>query len=187
MNYAKIKKHDISNGPGVRVSLYVSGCTHHCKNCFNPETWDFSFGEPFDQSAETEILEALEPPYIKGLSLLGGEPFEPQNRSELADFVKKVRERYPGKSVWCYTGYDYEKDLLTGRVGSPDSADELLSLIDVLVDGEFIEEEKVIDLRFRGSENQRIIDVKKSLQADEVVLWSDGSGQDGQEDELPQK
>lgn len=92
MNYAKIKKHDISNGPGVRVSLYVSGCTHHCKNCFNPETWDFSFGEPFDQSAETEILEALEPPYIKGLSLLGGEPFEPQNRSELADFVKKVRE-----------------------------------------------------------------------------------------------
>ena len=176
MNYAKIKKHDIANGPGVRVSLYVSGCTHHCRNCFNPETWDFASGQPFDEAAEREILEALKPSYIRGLSLLGGEPFEPENRPALIELVKKVRETFPEKSVWCYTGYDYEKDILTGRVGSPESSDELLSLIDVLVDGEFVEEQKVIDLRFRGSLNQRIIDVRKSLAEDEIVIWSDGSG-----------
>ncbi len=176
MNYAKIKKHDIANGPGVRVSLYVSGCTHHCRNCFNPETWDFASGQPFDEAAEREILEALKPSYIRGLSLLGGEPFEPENRPALIELVKKVRETFPEKSVWCYTGYDYEKDILTGRVGSPESSDELLSLIDVLVDGEFVEEQKVIDLRFRGSLNQRIIDVRKSLAEDETVIWSDGSG-----------
>ncbi len=175
MNYVKIKKHDIANGPGVRVSLYVSGCTRHCRNCFNPETWDFSAGNSFDQNAEDEIIEALRPDYIKGLSLLGGEPFEPQNRKALASFVRRVREILPEKSVWCYTGYDYEKDLLTGRVGGFESAAELLSLIDVLVDGEFIEEKKIIDLRFRGSENQRIIDVKKSLAEDDVILWEDGS------------
>lgn len=176
MNYAKIKKHDIANGPGVRVSLYVSGCTHHCRNCFNPETWDFASGQPFDEAAEREILEALKPSYIRGLSLLGGEPFEPENRPALIELVKKVRETFPEKSVWCYTGYDYEKDILTGRVGSPESSDELLSLIDVLVDGEFVEEQKVIDLRFRGSLNQRIIDVRKSLAEDETVIWSDESG-----------
>ena len=176
MNYAKIKKHDIANGPGIRVSLYVSGCTHHCRNCFNPETWDFASGQPFDEAAEREILEALKPSYIRGLSLLGGEPFEPENRPALIELVKKVRETFPEKSVWCYTGYDYEKDILTGRVGSPESSDELLSLIDVLVDGEFVEEQKVIDLRFRGSLNQRIIDVRKSLAEDETVIWSDGSG-----------
>ena len=115
MNYAKIKKHDIANGPGVRVSLYVSGCTHHCRNCFNPETWDFASGQPFDEAAEREILEALKPSYIRGLSLLGGEPFEPENRPALIELVKKVRETFPEKSVWCYTGYDYEKDILAVR------------------------------------------------------------------------
>ena len=175
MNYVKIKKHDIANGPGVRVSLYVSGCTHHCKNCFNPETWDFAAGQLFDEAAEQEIIEALKPPYIRGLSLLGGEPFEPENRPALIAFAEKVRKIYPEKSIWCYTGYDYEKDILTGHIGSPESSDRLLSLIDVLVDGEFKEEQKVIDLRFRGSLNQRIIDVKKSLQSDETVLWSDGN------------
>lgn len=171
MNYAKIKKHDIANGPGVRVSLYVSGCTHRCRGCFNPETWDFSYGRPFDEAAEAEALEALLPSYIRGLTLLGGEPFEPQNRPELIRFVKRVREKLPEKTVWCYTGYDYERDLLAGRVGDPESTEELLSLVDVLVDGEFREEQKVIDLRFRGSLNQRIIDVRRSAAEGKPVLW----------------
>ncbi len=171
MNYAKIKKHDIANGPGVRVSLYVSGCTHRCRGCFNPETWDFSYGRPFDEAAEAEALEALRPSYIRGLTLLGGEPFEPQNRPELIRFVRKVREKLPEKTVWCYTGYDYERDLLAGRVGDPESTEALLSLVDVLVDGEFREEQKVIDLRFRGSLNQRIIDVRRSAAEGKPVLW----------------
>ncbi len=171
MNYAQIKKHDIANGPGVRVSLYVSGCTHHCRNCFNPETWDFSYGSLFTEAAEKEILEALRPSYIRGLTLLGGEPFEPQNRPALTALAEKVRSELPEKTIWCYTGYDYEKDLLAGRVGEETSARALLQLLDVLVDGEFIEEQKVLDLRFRGSLNQRIIDVKKSLRAGHTVLW----------------
>ena len=171
MNYAKIKKHDIANGPGVRVSLYVSGCTHRCRGCFNPETWDFSYGRPFDEAAEAEALEALRPSYIRGLTLLGGEPFEPQNRPELIRFVRKVREKLPEKTVWCYTGYDYERDLLAGRVGDPESTEALLSLVDVLVDGEFREEQKVIDLRFRGSLNHRIIDVRRSAAEGKPVLW----------------
>lgn len=171
MNYAKIKKHDIANGPGVRVSLYVSGCTHRCRGCFNPETWDFSYGRPFDEAVEAEALEALRPSYIRGLTLLGGEPFEPQNRPELIRFVRKVREKLPEKTVWCYTGYDYERDLLAGRVGDPESTEALLSLVDVLVDGEFREEQKVIDLRFRGSLNQRIIDVRRSAAEGKPVLW----------------
>ena len=178
MHYAKIKKHDIANGPGVRVSPYVSGCTHHCKNCFNPETWDFASGDPFDETTENEILQALEPSYIKGLSLLGGEPFEPQNRPALIHLVKKVKEALPEKSVWCYTGYDYESDILAGKVGDFNSTEELLNLIDVLVDGEFVEEKKIVDLRFRGSTNQRIIDVKKSLSADDIVLWKDENQED---------
>ncbi len=173
MNYAKIKKHDIANGTGVRVSLYVSGCTHHCRNCFNPETWDFSCGEPFTEAVEEEILEALQPSYIRGLTLLGGEPFEPQNRPALIVLAEKVRRKLPEKTIWCYTGYDYEKDLLAGRVGEEASVRALLELLDVLVDGEFVEEQKVLDLRFRGSRNQRIIDVKKSLTSGHTVLWED--------------
>lgn len=173
MNYAAIKKHDIANGPGVRVSLYVSGCTHHCKGCFNPETWDFNYGKPFDGAVKEEIIEALKPSYIKGFSLLGGEPFEPQNSAELAPFLKEIKSVYPEKTIWCYSGYDLEKDMLTYKIGDENVIMDMLSCIDVLVDGEFKEAQKVIDLRFRGSTNQRIIDVKKTLETDDIVLWHD--------------
>lgn len=166
MNYAALKKFDIANGPGVRVSLFVSGCRHHCKNCFNREAWDFDFGKPFTKQTEEEILAELNKDYIKGLSLLGGEPFEPENRAELTQLLKRVREKYPEKTVWCYTGFEFEK--LTDP-----TAKAMLSLIDVLVDGKFVEELKSPDLIFRGSSNQRIIDVKKSLEAGEVI-WLEG-------------
>lgn len=197
MNYATIKKTDVANGPGIRVSLFVSGCTHRCKGCFNSEAWDFSYGQPYTREMEEEILQALAPEYIRGLSLLGGEPMEPQNRGTVLSLVQKVRERYPQKDIWCYTGYHYEKDLLTwaereGKVDSPlengsqmteglegQGADhgqgtsgevtQLLSLLDVLVDGEFVEEEKNLRLAFRGSENQRLIDVKESLRQGRTV------------------
>lgn len=166
MNYAALKKFDIANGPGVRVSLFVSGCRHHCKNCFNREAWDFDFGKPFTKQTEEEIFAELNKDYIKGLSLLGGEPFEPENRAELTQLLKRVREKYPEKTVWCYTGFEFEKL-------SDQTAREMLSLIDVLVDGKFVEELKSPDLIFRGSSNQRIIDVKKSLEAGEVI-WLEG-------------
>lgn len=166
MNYAALKKFDIANGPGVRVSLFVSGCRHHCKNCFNREAWDFDFGKPFTKQTEEEILAELDKDYIKGLSLLGGEPFEPENRAALTQMLKRVREKYPEKTVWCYTGFEFEKL-------SDQTAREMLSLIDVLVDGKFVEELKSPDLIFRGSSNQRIIDVKKSLEAGEVI-WLEG-------------
>jgi anaerobic ribonucleoside-triphosphate reductase activating protein len=173
MNYATIKTHDIANGPGVRVSLFVSGCTHHCKGCFNPETWNFHYGEPYTPEVEEQILEALSPWYIRGLSLLGGEPFEPQNQPALVELVKKVKQRFPEKTIWCYSGYDFEKDILAGRLGDWDITNELIRHIDVLVDGEFVEAKKDLSLRFRGSSNQRVIDVPKSLEEDQVVLWQD--------------
>jgi anaerobic ribonucleoside-triphosphate reductase activating protein len=173
MKYSAIKTHDIANGPGVRVSLYVSGCTHHCRGCFNPETWDFEYGEPFDEAVQERIIKSLEPSYIKGFSLLGGEPFEPQNSVVLAPFLKKIKATYPEKTVWCYSGYDLEKDMLTYKLGDEAVINDMLSCIDVLVDGEFHEQEKIIDLRFRGSTNQRIIDVPETLKTDEVVIWKD--------------
>lgn len=175
MNYATIKKTDVANGPGIRVSLFVSGCTHRCKGCFNSETWDFGYGQRYTKETEREILEALAPEYIRGLSLLGGEPMEPENRGTVLSLVKKVRQTYPGKDIWCYTGYDYEKDLLQwAERETPDESHEaqtarLLSLIDVLVDGEFVEEKKNLRLAFRGSENQRLIDVKESLRQGRTV------------------
>ena len=171
MNYAKIKNYDIANGPGVRVSLFVSGCTHHCKNCFNPETWDFNYGEVFDTSVEEKILQMLEPDYIAGFSLLGGEPFEPENQKALAPFLKRVRRLYPEKDIWCYTGYDFEADMLTGKLGDEAVLNDMLSSIDYLVDGEFVESLKDPSLRFKGSSNQRIIDVKRSIKEDEIILW----------------
>lgn len=229
MNYATIKKTDVANGPGIRVSLFVSGCTHHCKGCFNSEAWDFGYGQPYTAETEEEILQALAPDYIRGLSLLGGEPMEPANRGAVLSLVQKVRQRYPGKDIWCYTGYDYERDLLrwmalesaensrgrdsalpdqakresictvksekSGRAchednraklqgsenGEKGCAEEaatgqvgqLLSLIDVLVDGEFMEERKNLRLAFRGSENQRLVDVKESLRQGRVVCLPD--------------
>ena len=171
MNYATIKKHDIANGTGIRVSLFVSGCTHHCKGCFNPETWDFNYGSEYTEATQNEILQALAPSYIKGLTLLGGEPFEPQNQPTLLKLCKKVKEQYPNKTIWCYTGYNYEMDILAGRLGDHDITDALIHLIDVLVDGPFVEAKKDLRLRFKGSSNQRIIDVPKSLEQDEIVLW----------------
>ncbi|MDE7181966.1 MAG: anaerobic ribonucleoside-triphosphate reductase activating protein [Clostridia bacterium] len=173
MNYAKIKKYDIANGPGVRVSLYVSGCRNHCKNCFNPETWDFCYGEPFTKEVEDEIIEAMKPDYIKGFTLLGGDPFEPENAEALAPFLIRLRSKYPKKSFWCFTGYDYEADILTGKKVNIDTALKILNCLDVLVDGKFVEELKDLNLLFRGSSNQRIILLKPSLKKDEVVLWDE--------------
>ena len=158
MYYGNIKKSDIANGPGVRVSLFVSGCTHHCKGCFNEETWNFKYGEPFTEKTEEQILKLLEPSYVSGLTVLGGEPMEYVNQKELLPFLKKVKENYPKKTIWCYTGFVLEDELL--REGSHprcEVTDEMLSLLDVLVDGRFVEALKDISLPFRGSSNQRII------------------------------
>lgn len=170
MNYAAIKKRDIANGIGVRVSLFVSGCTHHCKNCFNREAWDFSYGKPFTKDVEDEILGYLEPSFVNGLSLLGGEPFEPQNQRALVGFLERTRRMFPKKDIWCYTGYTLETDLLSESRARCEVTDEMLSMIDVLVDGEFIDELKNINLRFRGSENQRIIDLPETLKSGKTVI-----------------
>ncbi|MCD8360080.1 MAG: anaerobic ribonucleoside-triphosphate reductase activating protein [Acidaminococcaceae bacterium] len=173
MNYATIKTHDTANGPGVRVSLFVSGCTHQCKGCFNPEAWDFNYGAPFTEVEEDAVIKALEPWFIRGLSLLGGEPFKPANQAALLPLLRKVRQAYPDKTIWCYTGYDFEQDILTECLGDWAVTQEILAYIDVLVDGEFKIDLKNPNLRFRGSENQRVIDVKKSLHSDELVLWEE--------------
>ena len=173
MNYAVIKKFDIANGPGVRVSLFVSGCRHKCKNCFNSEAWDFGYGQPFTEQTVNEIISALDKDYIEGFSILGGEPFEPENQQDVNKILTVLKEKLPQKTVWCYTGFDFEKQLLAGTVGSKELVEENLSMIDVLVDGKFVEELKSPDLLFRGSSNQRIIDVKKSLKAKKAV-WLEG-------------
>ena len=160
MYYGEIKNCDIANGPGVRVSLFVSGCTHRCRGCFNPETWDFKNGQPFTEETENELLDLLAPDYIEGLTLLGGEPMEPENQRALLPFLRRVRAAYPHKSIWCYTGYTYERDLLAPSRARCEATGEMLSLIDILVDGEFVESEKDISLAFRGSRNQRIIHLK---------------------------
>ncbi len=172
MYYGEIKCPDIANGEGIRVTLFVSGCTHHCKGCFNPETWNFTYGEPFTPEVEDRLLSLLAPDYIDGLTLLGGEPMEPQNQAVLVPFLRRVKEQYPHKTVWCYTGYTLEKDLLSHRLCEGDLTDTFLSYLDILVDGEFREEEKQIDLQFRGSKNQRIIDVKATLESGVTTLWA---------------
>jgi len=173
MNYADIKQCDVANGPGVRVSLFVSGCTHHCKECFNPETWDFQYGKPFTMETIKEILKYLEPDYIKGLTLLGGEPFEHVNQQGLLPLVKSVREKYPEKSIWCFTGYDFEKDIIGRMVLEWEETEELLKGIDVLVDGEFMIDKKDLNLVFKGSSNQRTILVQESLKSGRICLWED--------------
>lgn len=171
MNYATIKETDIANGVGVRVSLFVSGCTHHCKGCFNEIAWDFNYGEPFTKEVEERILKLCEPEFISGLSLLGGEPCEPNNQIALLPLLRAFREKFgKTKTVWCYTGYLFDKELLEPSRARCGVTDEFLSLIDVLVDGEFVESLKNISLKFRGSSNQRIIDVQKSLENKEIVL-----------------
>lgn len=170
MKYGNIKKCDIANGPGVRTSLFVSGCTHHCKNCFNPETWDFNYGEDFTRETEDEIISELKKSFVKGLTVLGGEPFEPENQRGLLPFLKRVKTECPGKTIWIYTGYLLDLDLQIESRARCEVTDELLTLIDVLVDGEFVEEKKDITLIFRGSSNQRVIDVQKSLKQGELIV-----------------
>lgn len=171
MNYCNIKYNDIADGEGVRTTLFVSGCTNRCKGCFQPETWDFSYGEPFTDEVGERILESLEPYYIDGLTLLGGEPFEPSNQVALLPFLRKVKERFPEKTIWAFTGFVYDKDLVGGGRKHTHCTDEMLCLIDVLVDGPYVEEKRSLMLQFRGSENQRVIDMKKTLQEGRVVIW----------------
>lgn len=170
MHYSTIKDCDIANGIGVRITLFVSGCTNHCKNCFQPQTWDFDFGEPFTEETEKKLLEMLKPDYINGLTLLGGEPMEPQNQRALVPFLKRVREAYPNKNVWCFTGFTYEVLKTDGSHPRCEVTDEMLSLIDVLVDGRYVDELKDLTLQFRGSSNQRLIDMVKTRENGEVTL-----------------
>lgn len=170
MNYSTIKKYDIADGLGVRVTLFVSGCTNRCEGCFQPETWDFEYGRPFTEETRQEILAALAPSYIQGLTLLGGEPFEPENQRELVKLLRAVRETYPQKDIWCYTGFTMDRELAGGGSRHCEVTDEMLGLIDILVDGRFVLAKRNLMLRFRGSENQRIIDVPASLRQGAVVL-----------------
>ena len=168
MYYATIKNCDIANGPGVRVSLFVSGCTHHCPECFNEVAWDFGYGEPFTQQTIDTILDMLRPDYIRGLTLLGGEPFEPQNQGAVVELLRAVKKELPEKNIWAFSGYLFEKDILSGRLGD---CSEYLSYLDVLVDGRFVEELKDISLRFRGSRNQRVIDMDRTRETGQVTIW----------------
>lgn len=169
MNYATIKPVDIANGPGVRVSLFVSGCTHRCKGCFNEEAWDFQFGKPFTKEVQEQLLSSLDHDYIEGLTLLGGEPMEPSNQEALLPFIRAVRERLPQKTIWCFTGYDFEKDILGRMMEASSVTRELIPLFDVMVDGKFVVEKRNLSLKFRGSENQRVLNVKKSLEEKQAV------------------
>lgn len=173
MNYAEIKKCDVANGPGVRVSLFVSGCTHHCKGCFNQETWDFNYGKTFTDETRDQIISYLEPEYINGLTLLGGEPLEHINQKGLLPLLRKVKNTYPDKDIWCFTGYDFEKDV-TGRMSREwEETKEFLSYIDVMVDGEFMADKKDLTLVFKGSSNQRTIMVQESLKTGKIVYWNE--------------
>ena len=175
MNYGEIKTYDIANGPGVRVTLFVSGCTNACRECFQPQTWDFNYGQEFDDAAKERIFTELSHPFTQGLTLLGGDPFEPDNQRALVPFLHEVRERYPDKDIWAFSGFYYEDELLKdGSYCRTEVTDEMLSLVDVLVDGRYIPELHDITLRFRGSSNQSLIDLPASREAGEVVLWDDG-------------
>lgn len=176
LHYATIKNCDIANGPGVRISLFVSGCTHRCKGCFNEVAWDFEYGQPFTQETIDYILTLLAPSYVKGLTLLGGEPFEPQNQGPIVELLRQIKAKYPQKSIWAFSGYLFDNDILAWRLGPREITEEYLSYLDVLVDGPFIESKKDLMLRFRGSSNQRIINVPESLRQGTVVLWEDWQG-----------
>lgn len=171
MHYGEIKNRDIANGPGVRVTLFVSGCTNRCKNCFQPQTWDFEYGQPFTQETEEYISELLDSDYIAGLTVLGGEPFEPSNQRALCPFLKKIRERYPDKDIWMFSGFTLEELRKQGSHPHCEVTEEILGMIDVLVDGRFVEELKDITLRFRGSSNQRLIDMKETNKQGKIIMW----------------
>ena len=177
MHYGAIKKTDIANGEGVRVSLFVSGCTNHCEHCFQPETWAFDYGREFTAQTEEEILQALSPSYINGLTVLGGEPFEPENQRALVPCLRRVRAQYPDKDIWAYSGFTLDKELtVDGTHPRCEVTDEMLSLIDILVDGRYVDAQRNISLRFRGSENQRIIDMDRTRAAGRIVLWEGMNG-----------
>lgn len=178
MHYGMIKTCDIADGQGVRTTLFVSGCTNKCKGCFQPDTWDFNYGKPFTQETESYIIAETAPDYISGLTLLGGEPFEPENQRVLVNFLKRFKMALPSKNIWSYTGFVYDKDLVPGGRKYTEVTDEILSMIDVLVDGPFVEEKKNISLRFRGSENQRIIDMKQTLKEGQLVIWAGANDRD---------
>jgi anaerobic ribonucleoside-triphosphate reductase activating protein len=172
MHYGELKKCDIANGTGVRVTLFVSGCTNHCEGCFQPQTWDFCYGRPFTEETEAELFAELDKGYVDGLTVLGGEPFEPKNQPTLTALLRRVKERYPNKTVWCFTGFRLHDELLCdGSYPRTELTDEMLSYIDILVDGRFMLELKDISLQFRGSRNQRIIDMNKTRQSGEIVIW----------------
>ena len=171
MNYGTIKPTDIANGEGVRVSLFVSGCTHHCPGCFNYVTWDFNYGKPFTKETEDEILNLLSRNYIDGLSLLGGEPMEPCNQRCLVNLVDRFKEKYPNKTLWIYTGYTYDEDLIPGGKAYCEVTDRILNQCDVMVDGEFVESLKDISLKFRGSSNQRILNIRETRKRNAIVFW----------------
>jgi anaerobic ribonucleoside-triphosphate reductase activating protein len=172
MNYADIKQYDIANGPGIRISLFVSGCNHHCKGCFNEEAWDFNYGKPFTDETIDTIIQYLDNPHIAGLTLLGGEPMEPVNQKALLPLVRRVRETFPEKSIWCFTGYRFDDDIVGKMFNSVPETKELLSYFDVMVDGKFVEELKNVSLVFKGSSNQRSIMVQQSLSSGKIVLWT---------------
>ena len=173
MNYADIKQYDVANGPGVRVSLFVSGCTHYCKNCFNKEAWDFNYGHPFTNETIDTIIKYCDQSYVQGLTILGGEPMEPSNQKGILPLVKKFKETFPDKSLWVFSGYDFEKDITGRMLNDIPETKQLLSYIDVIVDGKFIEELQNRNLRFKGSSNQRTILVQESLKSNTLVLWDD--------------
>lgn len=168
MNFATIKPYDVANGPGIRVSLFVSGCTHQCKGCFNQVAWDFEYGNEFTEKIMNHLLSLLKPNYIQGLTLLGGEPMDPRNQEQVLQIIKNVKQHYPQKNIWVYSGYTFEK-LISGKVGDADIVKEIFDQIDVLVDGPFVEEKKNLMLKFRGSENQRLIDIPKTIASGNTV------------------
>lgn len=171
MNYAEIKTYDVANGPGIRVSLFVSGCSHKCPGCFNEQAQDFNFGKEFTQDTIDYIIDTLSFGAYAGVTLLGGEPLEHINQKGLLPLVRKIKEVYPDKTIWCFTGYEFEKDVMAHMYKEWPETKELLSYIDVLVDGPFIESLKNLNLVFRGSENQRLIKVPETLATGKIVLW----------------
>ena len=171
MYYGELKKRDIANGPGVRVALFVSGCTNHCEECFNRATWDFNYGKEYSQDTENEIIEALRPDFVRGISLLGGEPMEPKNQPQLLKLIKRIRKELPKKDIWCYSGFTLEELLDKKAYPHTEIVEEMLSLMDVLVDGRYEKEKRNLMLKFRGSENQRLIDLKETLKGQKVILW----------------
>lgn len=172
MYYGEIKNCDIANGEGIRVTLFVSGCTNHCENCFQPQTWAFDYGQPFTRETEDKLIEMLRPAYVNGLTLLGGEPFEPDNQRALLPFLRRVRSELPEKTVWAFSGFTLDRELLCdGSYPRCEVTDDLLALVDVLVDGRYVEHLHDISLRFRGSSNQRLIDMNETRRCGKIVLW----------------